>query len=511
MTDQANVKIFGRSRTMAEINQQGARAATGFTKLGIVEGDIIAVLLRNDFAFLEIMAASALIGTYTVPLNWHSKPDELTYILHDAKPKILVSYADLVTPLLPVLPPHITVIVVPTPPDIAQDFKLPARLLSPPTNFPIWEIWCASFAPWSAPARRQRASFVYTSGTTGRPKGVRREPMNETQGAALRDLFSLSYGVHPGIRAFIGGPLYHASPNAFLRQSMNIAHLLVLSSKFDPESLLADIETHRLTTLVLVPTMFIRLLKLPEEAKCRYDISSLEWAFHTGAPCPPEVKRAMIDWWGPVLYETYGGTETGVVTVCSSQDWLSHPGTVGRPAPGAIIRIYSETGEQRPTGQQGEIFARSPAYADFTYHGRENDRRSIEKGGLVSCGDVGYLDEAGFLYLCDRKRDMIIAGGVNIYPAEIEAVLLTHPGIRDCAVFGIPDDDLGEAVHAAIELELNAKLDQQQIIAFAKQHLANFKTPRTIEFHDHLPRQESGKLFKRVLRDPYWAKLQTAL
>jgi long-chain acyl-CoA synthetase len=345
--------------------------------------------------------------------------------------------------------------------------------------------------------------MIYTSGTTGHPKGVRRAPMNPEQvwknAALLRDI----YGIEEGMRAFVCGPLYHASPGAFARQAFQYADLTVLQHSFDPEDLLKTIAEHGITHLTMVPTMFVRLLRLDESIRGRYDISSVRWVTHTGAACPPDVKRRMIEWWGPVIHETYGATETGAAVGCDSVEWLAHPGTVGRPMPGTELKIYDENENALGPGGIGEIFLRTEAYSDFTYHGRPDQRQEVDRGGLVTCGDVGYLDPDGFLYICDRKRDMVISGGVNIYPAEIENILVNCPGVRDCAVFGVPDEDFGEALVAAIETEPGATVAPNHITAFLEQRLARFKVPKRFVFEDALPREASGKIFKRKLRDRY--------
>lgn len=503
--ERAPIIAGDRTRFRDDLLARARRAASALAAAGVGEGDTVAVLLRNDFPFLEATHAANAVGAYTVPLNWHARPDEIAYILRDCTPRILVVHSDLLAPIRHVVPAGTLVLAVPTPADLARDFAIAPALASPHSGDLIWDEWLAAFPESTLPASPPRASFIYTSGTTGHPKGVRRQPSDPDRAVAMKELFRLVYGVREGIRGFVGGPLYHASPNAFARQCLTMADLLVLSSRFDAEGLLAAIERHRLTTLVMVPTMFVKLLKLPEAVRRRYDVSSLEWVAHTGAPCPPEVKRAMIAWWGPVLVETYGGTETGVVTVCTSADWLVRPGTVGRAVPGATIRILNDQGRALPSGASGEIFARSSAYADFTYHRRDDDRRAVEADGLITCGDVGYLDADGYLFINDRKRDMIISGGVNIYPAEIEAVLHGCPGLRDCAVFGIPDEEFGEQVYAAIECEPDARLTADEVRAFVAESLASFKVPRTVEFYPALPREESGKIFKRRLRDPFWA------
>jgi long-chain acyl-CoA synthetase len=255
--------------------------------------------------------------------------------------------------------------------------------------------------------------------------------------------------------------------------------------------------------MVAVPTMFVRMLKLPEAVRRRYDLGSLRWVTHTGAPCAPETKRALMDWWGPVVYETYGGTEVGTATLSTPQDWLEFPGSVGRLTPGARMALYGEDGRPVAPGEVGEIFVRVPAYADFTYHNHPEKRREVERDGLISCGDVGYVKD-DHLYLCDRRADMVISAGVNIYPAEIEAVLLQCPAVRDCAVFGIPDDEMGESLAAAIECMPGAAPDAEAIRAFLAERLARYKVPRRIDFHASLPREDSGKIFKRRLRDPFW-------
>ncbi len=480
------------------------RAARGLHALGVREGDTIALLLRNDFAFIEAAQAAAAVGAYAVPLNWHGKPDELLYIVGDARPKVLVAHADLLVPLRALLPPGLQLLVVETPPELQRAFGVPQADAMPLAGDLRWDAWADGFEPWDGPPMRPRATMIYTSGTTGRPKGVRREPATPEQAQAYVALLREVYGVRPGVRALIGGPLYHSSPNAYLRQALPAAELLVMQSKFDPEATLATIARHRITHAVMVPTMFVRMLRLPEDVRRRYDVSSLQWVAHTGAPCPVEVKKALMDWWGPVVYETYGGTEVGTATLCTPQDWLAHPGTVGRPSPGTRLRLYGEDGQPVPDGEVGEIYMRVPAYADFTYLNHDAKRREVERDGLISCGDVGYLKD-GLLYLCDRRSDMVISAGVNIYPAEIEMLLLQCPGVRDCAVFGIPDEEFGESLAAAVEPESGATLDADAVRAFLAPRIARYKLPRRIDFHPALPREESGKIFKRKLREPFWA------
>ncbi len=261
----------------------------------------------------------------------------------------------------------------------------------------------------------------------------------------------------------------------------------------------------------MVPTMFVRLLALPEEVRTGYDLSSLSWIVHAAAPCPPEVKHATIEWLGPIVAEYYGSTETGPVVFCDSEEWLAHPGTVGRPIGSAIVKVIDEEGRELPIGESGEVFVRLDVFPDFTYEGDDEKRRAIERDGLVSCGDIGYVDADGFLYLNDRRSDMVISGGVNIYPAEIEACLLALDGVRDCAVFGIPDEEFGETLAAYVEVHEGASLGDDDVREHVRSNLASYKTPRVVEFSDSLPREDSGKIFKRRLREPYWAGRERAI
>jgi long-chain acyl-CoA synthetase len=491
------IAIGDRRVTRGELIDKGGRAATALNDIGVGEGDAIALLIRNDPCYFEVLHAAALLGAYVVPLNWHSTADEIAYILSDCTPRSLIGHCDLIAKVTRAIPADLPVFVVD---DSAAEA---ASQAASPANARNWQTFRDIAARWEQPARAPRGTMIYTSGTTGHPKGVRRAPMTPEQvkrnAALLRDI----YGIENGMRAFVCGPLYHASPGAFARQAFQHADLTVLQQNFDPEDLLRVIAEHRITHLTMVPTMFVRLLRLSDQIRGAYDLSSVRWVTHTGAACPPDVKRRMIEWWGPVIHETYGATETGPAVGCNTEEWLAHPGTVGRPMPGTELRIYDDSGDEVAPGGIGEIYLRTAAYSDFTYHGRPDQREQVDRGGLVTCGDVGYLDAEGFLYICDRKRDMVISGGVNIYPAEIENVLVNCPGIRDCAVFGIPDEEFGESLIAAIEAEADALPTPADVASFLGQHLARFKIPKRFVFHDALPREASGKIFKRKLRDRY--------
>jgi long-chain acyl-CoA synthetase len=297
--------------------------------------------------------------------------------------------------------------------------------------------------------------------------------------------------------------MYHATGGNFARFASREAELLILQAHFDPEGVLAAIERERLTHLVMVPTMFVRMLKLPERIRRKYDVSSLRWALHTGAPCPAEIKRAMIDWIGPVLAEVYGSTEVGPVCFVTSEEWLSHPGTVGRPLPNTVVRILDEAGQPCAPGEVGEICARNANVPNFSYLNRPEARAALDRDGLLATGDMGWLDEDGFLFLADRRTDLIISGGANIYPAEVERVLIGMPGVLDCAVFGLPDVEYGRCVAASIALDGTVAMTPDDVRRFLAERIANYKIPRRIVFDAELPREESGKIAKAKLAARY--------
>jgi long-chain acyl-CoA synthetase len=507
-----SVHIGERSRGTSDIEARARRAAAGFAAAGVRAGDAVALLLRNDFPFLEAGAGAALLGAYAVPLNWHFAKAEIDYVLHDCDAKVLVVHADLLrlVDVTALRSEGRTVVVVPTERGLQDAYGLATAECEPPPELPRWDSWLAVHAPWQGTPGTPVESVIYTSGTTGRPKGVKRSPPTPQQAQRIEQMRAKVYGLVPGIRLIVPAPLYHAAPNVFASRGMRVAERLVLMEKFDAEDLLRQIETHRATTIVMVPTMFVRLLRLPQAVRERYDLSSLRAVYHAAAPCPPEVKAEMIAWWGPIINEWYGTTESSVVTWCDSAQWLAHRGTVGRPIEGARVEIVSDDGQLLPPGQAGEVYVGLDFYPDFTFHKREEERRRIGRNGLITGGDVGYLDEDGYLYICDRKRDMIISGGVNIYPAEIEAAILESPEIQDCAVFGVPDAEYGESVLALVVRAPNAAESgiRERLRSRLEQRLARYKIPRTIETRDALPRDDAGKLIKRSLREPYWKDAQ---
>jgi long-chain acyl-CoA synthetase len=505
----AGVTAGERFRSWADIQANAARAAGGFAALGVREDDCVALMLRNDFATFETNLAASQLGAYAVPINWHFTPEEAGYILADCAAKVLVAHSDLLAHIAPGIPADVKVLAVPTPEEIAAAFNVPVDNRGAAAGIEIWDAFVARSEPNTRPPKAARGSMIYTSGTTGRPKGVRRQPSSPEMQAAAAQEVARYWGLSadPSIVVLMNGPMYHSAPAAYGMGSARLGLNMVLQPRFDAEDMLRLIDRHRVSHMHIVPTMFVRLLRLPENVRRRYDLSSLRWITHGAAPCAPAVKRQMIDWWGPVVSEYYGATETGIVVWHDSREALLKPGTVGRVVEGATLRIVDEQGRDVKQGEVGEIYLRGPHLADFTYNNDSAKRREISLGDLVTVGDVGYQDEDGYVFLCDRKRDMIISGGVNIYPAEIESVLIQMPGVRDCAVFGIPDEEFGEQICAFVEPQAGAAADASQVRLYLAQHLAKYKVPRVVEFSAALPREDSGKIFKRKLRAPYWEKV----
>ena len=504
--------ISGERRLeLAAMGERAARAATGLLSLGIREGDLIALYLRNDFPFVEASTAAGLLGVYATPVNWHYLPDEAAYLFENSGAKAIVIHADLIEGVRSALPPGVPVLVVPTPPEIAEAYAITPQAIPP--GMLDWDAWLADFEPYAGEPSTGGGTVIYTSGTTGRPKGVRRHPPTPEQTEAyvrvlMRGFGFVGFGAPQDVVTVVTGPMYHSAPNAYGLFAARVGGTVILQPRFDPEELLQLIEKHRVTHLHMVPIMFHRLLKLPEDVKRKYDLSSLKFVVHAAAPCPPPIKREMIEWWGPVIEEYYGATEVGIVVSCNSEEWLAHPGTVGKPIPEAEVRIIDKDGKDVPQGEVGEVVSRNRFINDFTYHGDDQKRRDSEKSGLIAPGDIGYFDKDGFLYLCDRAKDMIISGGVNIYPAEIEAEILKMPGVADCAVFGIPDEEFGEGVCAVVQPSDGADLSEASVKAYLRERVAGYKLPRRVEFAAELPREDSGKIFKRKLREPFWAGLE---
>ncbi|HVN02333.1 MAG TPA: acyl-CoA synthetase [Caulobacteraceae bacterium] len=499
-----------RQLTTEQLTARAAKAASGFIAEGVAPGDTVALYLRNDLAYFEASFGASQAGAFPVAVNWHYTEDEARYLFTDSGARVVVIHADLLTDQVRrAIPPGVKTIVVPTPPEIAAAYGLDPSACAPPAGSTVWTDWIERYAPLNeAQPRAAGSTIIYTSGTTGRPKGVRRPPSTPEQmalgGAILRRCYGFDLDDPGNITTVVVGPLYHSAPNAHGSMAARMGANLIIMPRFDPEELLRLIETRRVTHLNLAPIMFTRLLKLPEDVRRRYDVSSLKFTAHAAAPCPSPVKRAMIAWWGDVVNEYYGSTEMGNVTFITAKEWLAHPGSVGRPMPEAEVRVIGPDLKDLPPREVGEVVCRIKGLVDFTYHGDPEKRRRAEKRGLIAPGDMGYFDEDGFLYLCDRANDMIISGGVNIYPAEIEAELHRMPGVADCAVFGVPDDEYGEAVHAVVQPTAGVTLTEGEVRTFLREHMAGYKVPRQVEFHADLPREDSGKIFKRKLREPFW-------
>jgi long-chain acyl-CoA synthetase len=505
-TGQSTGRIVSGERelSLAEMHERALRAARGLESLGVVAGDAFAVLLRNDFPFFEAAFAANRLGTHLVPINWHFSGPEVAYILEDSGAKALIAHADLLADIRELIPAGVQIFVVETPPEIRSVYGIDERRGAARQGDRSWSDWLAGFEPLEPAEVPSPGSMIYTSGTTGRPKGVRRQPPSARETEVSTEIMARIFGFQSEKPvALLTAPMYHATPNGFFRLAVARDAVIVIESRFDPERYLALIDRHRVTDAYGVATMFVRLLRLPEAVRAKYDVSSLRSVVHGAAPTAPEVKRAMIGWWGPVLVEHYGSTELGAVVGCDSHEWLAHPGTVGRALPHVQLRILDAQGNELPVGEIGEIFAR-PIYPDFTYQNDPGKRAAMERDGFWTAGDIGRLDADGYLYLSDRKNDMVISGGVNIYPKEIEAELLGLDRIRDCAVFGIPDEEFGEALAAVIQPMPDANLTEAEVRAYLTGRVAKYKVPKVIQFRDELPRQDTGKIYKRLLRDEFW-------
>lgn len=488
---------------------RSARSASALQTLGLGRSDVVALMLHNEPVMLELMMATRTLGVYSCLVNWHFKAAEVGHVLRDSGAKVLIVHAHLVAQVREAFPEGLQVFVVEPAARTREAFSIPplaAPLL--PSEFASARSWqefrdtqLRPEVPPSAPG----SVMVYTSGTTGLPKGIRRAAPTPEQNAIGTAAASKALGATPGMRALLSGPIYHSGPAAYATYAALMGGELWIEPRFDAERTLALIAKHRISHAYIVPTMCHRLLRLPPEVRTRYDLSSLQYVFSTGAPFPAETKRQMIEWWGPVLYESYAASELGFVTRIDSHEAQRKPGSVGRALDMVGIKIMDAQGRELPAGEVGLIHARHAASVDFTYNNNDQARRQIEHDGLWTLKDMGYLDSEGYLYVVDRMADMVIAGGVNIYPAEIEAVLVGMPGVADCAVFGIPDDDMGESLLAVVQPTGTQAPTEDQVKAWLRERVANYKVPRQVLFQAELPREDTGKIFKRRLRDPYWA------
>ena len=503
MVEGAHVHSGERSRPLAEVKERASRLGTALRELGIDHGDRYAIVLRNEIAFLEATLAAGLIGAVPVPVNWHWTGEDLRHLLHDSGAKVVIAHTDLLPAVERHAPEGMRIVEVEVPPEIASAYGLGDTRLT--GRHPTLAELVAGHDPVEQPNTDPPLGVIYTSGTTGLAKGILRDPVPPEDVPTLARMVAQLLLLNPEWRTLEPAPMYHTAPNVHATFAAAFGMEMFLMPRFEPEEFLRQIQEHRIDTVQMVPTMFTRLLALPESVRASYDLSSLKAVVHAAAPCPVETKRAMIEWFGPIIHEYYGGSEGGGWVAHDSAEALAHPGTVGRPFLEAQIRVLDGEGREVPTGETGMVYGRSPkGWPDFTYLGDEERRRSITAAdGFFTIGDIGHVDSDGFLYLSDRANDMVVAGGVNIYPAEIENTLHSLDGLADVAVFGIPDPDLGEAVAAHVELEEGAKLTEDDVRAHVREHLAAYKVPKVVVFEESLPREDTGKLFKRLLKDRY--------
>jgi len=498
----AVIEPDGAEIPAGELLAAANQTVAGLRALGLRHGDVVAMALPNCRAVFEVLLAGMQAGWHLVPINTHLTDSEMSYILRDSGARAFVGHEGL-----------------------ALRCAQAARTAGLPTDacFAVGDI--PGFRPLAALRERQPVSLPedrlagqlmqYTSGTTGRPKGVHREiaPLDPDVAIGLFAQHLLRFDITPGGDHvhLCGSPMYHLAPLAYAWFSLHFEHRVVLMEHWTPQGALEQIARHRVTTTHMVPTQFHRLLQLSPAERAHYSTSSLRHVLHAAAPCPVEVKRRMLEWWGPVIYEYYGASEGGG-TLVTADEWLRKPGTVGRPWAGAAIRILDDDGKECPPGSPGTVYLK--LLQAFEYRGDPEKTRAARRGDFFTVGDVGYLDADGYLFLCDRKIDMIISGGVNIYPAEVEAVLLTHPRVGDAAVFGVPDDDWGERVKAVIEPAKGVTPGPelaQELLTFCAERLARYKCPSSVDFVAELPRDPNGKLYKRRLRDPYWQNRERAI
>jgi long-chain acyl-CoA synthetase len=467
-------------RTYRELAEGAHQLVHLFRSLGAEGGDVVAAMLGNGVPLIEVSLACQEAGLLFIPLNPHLTASELATIMEHSATKVLViedTYAAL-----------------------ADGLSGPKVLV---TGGPF-ETARAGHPTTTPRDRSPGGLFVYTSGTTGKPKGIRRavpvgDPDQVANDAAV---FSRAFDFRP-----FEGPMlvstgmFHGGSHSFYMSGLNAGQCLVIMRRFDAEEALRLIEEHRVRTGYMVPTQFSRFLALPEEVRQTYDVSSLHSIVHAAAPCPMAVKQRMMEWWGPVIWETYGGME-GAATIARPNRWLEKPGTVGRAVRGVSLAILDEDGNELPPGEIGQIYMQNDV--GFTYHADDEGTAEAYLGARFSIGDLGYLDEDGYLFISGRSKDMIITGGTNVYPAEVEAALLDHPAVADVGVIGIPDPDWGESVRAVVQLSPGSEPSDElaaELIAFCRQRLASYKCPRNVEFRATLPRTEAGKLYKRQLVD----------
>ena len=487
----------GEAVSYLELHEEALRLARLFRAAGLEVGDHVAFCLENHPRFYALAWGATYAGLYYTAISSRLTAEEVAYIVDDCGAQVFITSA---------AKRDVAAAIVPDTPDVELRLMVDGVV----DGYEPYEDAIAAHPaeplgedPWIA-----GKDMLYSSGTTGRPKGVKpappSAPMDEP--TSVTGLGQLLLGYSEDMVYLSPAPLYHAAPLRFSLSVHQVGGTVVVMEHFDAEEMLRLVEQHRVTHTQVVPTMFIRMLKLPEEVRNRYDVSSLQMAVHAAAPCPVATKEQMIAWWGPIIHEYYAGTEGNGFVYCNSEDWLAHKGSVGRSLLGTI-HIVGPDDEEVPVGEEGTIYFESAA--EFEYHNDpEKTAASRHPEGWSTLGDVGRLDEDGFLYLTDRKAYMIITGGVNVYPQEAENVLAMHPAVADVAVFGVPNDDFGEEVKAVVQPADGTEpgpVLARELIAYCREHLADVKCPRSVDFRDELPRHPTGKLYKRHLKDEYWA------
>jgi acyl-CoA synthetase (AMP-forming)/AMP-acid ligase II len=485
-----------RTLTWAQFAERRNRLAHGLQGLGVEAGQRVVMWAPNSIEYLLGTAAVGAIGGVSVPMNHRLTAAEAAYVLEDSD-AVAVFVGD---PYLPVAD------------EVRQGGTAPGVrhwILTGDERRP-WAEHLADLVAAGGPepivlegaaAGGLGGSMAYTAGTTGKPKGALRTGIDPAVALGWLNAMDLADPTHIHL---VAGPLYHSAPGAFAYLTQVMGGACVIMRKFDAEAALRLIETHRCSSTFMAPILLKRILALPKDVRARYDVSSMRSLVVGGAPCPNPVKEEALAYFGPVLYEFYGSSELGINTVLAPADMLRKPGSCGRPTTGVEIAIFDDDGQPLPPGEPGALYVRRYGGMFDHYHKKPDATAEATKGEWVSVGDVAYLDEEGFVFICDRQRDMVISGGVNIYPAEVEDVLHRHPAVADVAVFGVPDEEWGERVHAAVLLQPGEALTPAELTAFAREHMADYKVPRDVTFHDDFPRDSAGKLVKRLLRDPYW-------
>ena len=483
--DKPALVLADRVMTFAEFDDRTTRLARGLEARGIAPDDRVAIMLPNSIEFFEVWAAASKCGAPVVLVNWHLKRDELAYILEDSGAKLLVAHADLLQFAQPAAQSTGCALLVVGRGDAYEGAIAAAR------DEPSIELVGL------------QSPIFYTSGTTGRPKGVVHGRLDPERALQMTLGQVALWGWTADDVYIVTGPAYHAGPGGWAMTALGVGATTVILPAFDAREWFRLVEKHRVTRTFAVPAHFIRMLEVPDDERARYDLSSLQLIVHAGAPCPVPVKRRIIEALAPCeIAELYGMSEGGATRI-SMAEWLERPGSVGTPWPGVEVKILDELGDEVPTGESGLIYVRPPGGARFHYHADDAKTASAWRDDAFTVGDVGYLDADGYLFLTDRAADMVIRGGVNIYPREIEEVLYTHPAVVDCAVFGIPDDRLGEQLMAVVEAR--ADVTPEELDRYCRERLADFKVPARFELVDELPRQPNGKVLKRVLREQHWS------